>query len=42
MTPPERQQFGGYLLCRKEKEVRTAEAPKGTALLQNNIHMDNT
>lgn len=29
MTPPERQQFGGHLLCRKENEVRTAEAPEG-------------
>lgn len=40
-APPERQQFGGHLLYRKENVVHTSEAPEGTALSQNDTHMDN-
>lgn len=40
-TPPERQQFGGHLLYKRENVVHTSEAPEGTALLQNHSHMDN-
>lgn len=40
-APPERQQFGGHLLYRKENVVHTSEAPEGTALLRNDTHGDN-
>lgn len=40
-APPERQQFGGHLLYRKENVVHISGAPEGTAFSQNDTHMDN-